>query len=123
MDTQGELQEEGSWSAEGGKLAHCGVTGVRDETEKPGMPPGGVRDQVSGQRLLRRTRVLSRDCPSVTSLHGCLCYSVFLSFTSFLMVLRKPWEGKGLVCRAFGDNWRRREMAPNHSLVEGDLTF
>lgn len=68
MDAQGELQEEGSWSAEGGKLAHCGVTGVRDEAEKPGMPPGGVRDQVSGQRLLRSTRVLNRDCQFVTSL-------------------------------------------------------
>lgn len=48
--------------------------------------------------------------------------TVFLSLTSFLVVLRKPREGKGLVCRAFGDNWRRREMAPNDSLVEGDMT-
>lgn len=68
MGTQGELQEEMSWSAEGGKLAHCGVMGVRDETERPSMPPGGVRDQVPGQQLLRRTRVLNRDCQSVTSL-------------------------------------------------------
>ena len=63
VGTQGVLQKE-----EGGKLAHRGVMGVRDETEKPGMPPGGVRGQVPGQQLLRRTPVLNRDCQSVTSL-------------------------------------------------------